>query len=350
MSCISPQPYSISSCSGNGFLCDIPDIGCICNDGWTSLGDFSFNTSGPECLTNFLGIKIMSYVCIVIPSICNILIVWHYISRAKRKLTCFSWKYQSLFPLNYLLLGISSVIHGILKLSYPPAQQPLIGRDLSITLIAFSYAFNAFCGIVLYINLVLQFLIGNSETMISPESRERVTLRFSTLSFCSWFIIPLSFVFCIMPVIGLSYPLRARAFGITYLIGLAVILFISGLIVMNCLHYLLRELNIRIDGMNGQASDEIKIVVRRLNIAKFVVSGTIFVQGSTCLVFGSSNFLFHLLSYVILFNFTVGPPVALISVLTVSRISRPPRSNQIALISNSSISDKVVSIIKTQKI
>jgi hypothetical protein len=58
--------------------------------------------------------------------------------------------------------------------------------------------------------------------------------------------------------------------------------------------------------------------------------GTILVQGLTYLIFGCSNVLFHLYSYVILFNSTVGPPVALICVLTVSRISQTPRTYKTA--------------------
>jgi hypothetical protein len=248
----------------------------ICKSGWTSLGDLSLNTSGSECLIHYLGIRIMSFACIIVSSFCNILIICYYISLAKRNLTCLSWKKPSiLFPLNFLLLGISSVIHGCLKLSYPSGQQPLIGRDLSITLISFSFPFNAFCGIIIYINLMLHFLIIHSEMVISPESCEKVNKRFSILRFYSWFLIPLSFVVCIMPLIGLAFPNRARTFGITYLIGLAVICFIVGIIVINCLNVLLKELRIHIDSMNGQASEELKIVVSRLSKVKFLVSGTL---------------------------------------------------------------------------
>lgn len=253
-----------------------------CKSGWTSLGDLSFNTPGPDCLINYLGIRIMSFVCIIVSSFCNILVIWYYISLAKRNLTCLSWKKPStLFPLNFLLLGISSLIHGCLKLAYPSGQQPLIGRDLSITLISFSFSFNAFCGITIYTNLVLHFLTVHSEMIISEKSCIRVKKRFSVLRFYSWFLIPFSFVICIMPLIGLSYPHRARAFGITYLIGLAVICFIVGIIVIICLNVLLKELRVHIQSMNGQASEELKTVVSRLSKVKFLVSGTLLSYSSS---------------------------------------------------------------------
>jgi hypothetical protein len=71
--CISPRPYSINLCSGNGFMCEVPDIGCICNPGWTSNGDLSLD-SRIECLTNYKGVKIMGYAIIIVSSILNILI------------------------------------------------------------------------------------------------------------------------------------------------------------------------------------------------------------------------------------------------------------------------------------
>lgn len=321
-----------------------------CTDGWTGSGDFSFekylDTTDiePKCLINSLGIRILSYMCIIIPSICNILIVWHYMSLVSRKKTCFSWSYKFLFPLTFLLMGISSVAHGVLKLSYP---EPLVGRDLSITLIAFSFPFSATCGIVIYINLILKFLASHSEIMTPGSLLERNLRLFDIFRFYSWFIIPFSFVICILPLIGIYAPNRARAFGVTYLIGLAVICLITAMIIISCLSFLLKELDIHINDVNFLGVEDLKIVVSRLKKARIILSVMIFIQGLTCLLLGASDFLCYLSSYAILLNYTIGPPLALICLLTISRISR--RSNKVGLDNEERSSTTNGESIKIQK-
>jgi hypothetical protein len=148
MNCKSPLPYSINSCSGNGYICSMPDVGCICNNGWTSMGDYSLDES--DCLINYEAVRVLSYFCIIIPWMCNILIIRHYINMGiwRRKFFSLFQECKTVFPFCFLIMGISCANLGILKLSYPNGQQPLAGRDLSVSLTVMfsecSYFFGTF--------------------------------------------------------------------------------------------------------------------------------------------------------------------------------------------------------------
>jgi hypothetical protein len=50
-----------------------------------------------------------------------------------------SWDHRKSFPLCFLILGIAAGTYGILKVSYTDSQQPLVGRDISISLICFIF-------------------------------------------------------------------------------------------------------------------------------------------------------------------------------------------------------------------
>jgi hypothetical protein len=239
MECISSLPYSINSCSGNGYICQVPDIGCICNSGWTSLGDFSLGISGSECQINYLGVRIISYFCIFFSAIFNILIIWHYVQLAKklRSYYVISREFKTLFPFCFLITGISATIFGILKVTYPDGKQPLLGRDVSISFVIFINMSSCFIGLVLYLHVIIQFLKGYSR-MMSLESRERVSMRFQSLGFYSWFLPPFTLIFALMPLISTAYPSQSIQLGMTHLIGLFW-LFIVGLFSYICIIYYL---------------------------------------------------------------------------------------------------------------
>jgi hypothetical protein len=190
MECTSPLPYSKNSCSGNGYICSFPEVKCVCFTGWTSHGDFSFGSHGYDCNINDRGIRIMSYFCIIVPSICNLLIIWHYIRKATRIKSCYfiSREYKSIFPFCFLITGITSTVTGILRVSHTPDKQPLVGRDYSVSLMNCLFTASAFTGLVIYLNLIIEFLERYPHTMISTKAKERISKRFRLLGFYSHFI------------------------------------------------------------------------------------------------------------------------------------------------------------------
>jgi len=321
--CISPQPYSINSCSGNGFMCEVPDIGCICNPGWTSNGDLSLD-SRIECLTNYEGVKIMGYAIIITSSILNVLIIWHYIRLAKRLKTIFvlTRQYKTLFPFCFLIVGISNVIYGLLKVLYPNEEQPLVGRDVSISLMAFTITGFGFTGLVIYLHAIIEFLKGYSRMMILA-SRERIKKRLNILGRMSWFIPPAVFSFGILPLIatGISSPSLSERLGKAHLIGFSLSCLSYTLICCNYLSLLIKELRVHTNSTTKNSINDVKVIIFRLNVAYCAICGYGFFFGLLLLVFGCSNYLFNLTTYLLLFAYTSVSPGLYALVNTVSRLS-----------------------------
>jgi hypothetical protein len=217
-------------------------------------------------------------------------------------------------------LGIASSVYGILKISYPDGQQPLVGRDASISLMVFSATFFGRVGMVIYLNVVMKFLEGFTR-MMDHESYQRVSKRFKFLKFYSWLILPVVLVFSILPVIATAYPSQSKALGMAHLIGFGISTIVNDLIFCSSLSILIKELNAYIDGIDEYLSKDLKVVVRRLKAAYTVVGSAALQVGIICIIFGSSNFLFHLNTYHILFAYTIVSPCLYFFVITVSQIS-----------------------------
>jgi hypothetical protein len=313
MECTSPLPDSTISCSGNGFVCSVPDVGCICNFGWTSLSDFSVDSSGPECLINYRAVRILSYFVIIIPLICSILIGRHYIVLTKRKKL--SWEYKNVFPFFFFILGISNALFGVLKLSYQDGQQPLIGRDLSVSLILFFSISFCFTGMVIYLQVIVQFLQGYSR-MMSPASRERVAQRFAQVAYYSWFILLAAVIFSMLPLIAIAYPSQSKQICMGHFIGISIATYTWSLIFCNALSFLLKELKVVVG-----TSKDLQVVVSRLSLARNSFVFLSVAVATLYLVFGCSNLLIHLGTYFSFVIFIVCPPGMYMSVVTVAGVS-----------------------------
>jgi hypothetical protein len=297
---------------------------------WTSLSDFSFNTPGPDCLVNYEGVRILSYFCIFIPFICNIVIIRHYVILAMKKKSIYvlTRECKSAFPLCFFVVGVSSSAHGILKLSYPDDQQPLAGRDLSVSLtLFFSETFTVF-GLVTYLHVILQFLKGYSRMMTS-DSKERVHERFEAFGIYSWFILPFTVIVGLLHFIAIAYPAQSQQLCMAHLIGMGAISIVYGTIAFSCLSLLLKELNMYIKNTSLTASQDIQLVVNRLSIAKMVTAFCPYSYGAFYIIFASSNLLFHLNVYFLLFAMTCISPATLIFVITISFVSRPADAKRI---------------------
>lgn len=179
MACMNPAPgWNVSrtttACFGNGYECLDPGVGCICDSGWSSLSDMTHTNVGPlseSCLINYRGVRIMSYICIIVTSLCCLLIIWHYISLAmhKKSIHVITREYKTLFPLGFFSMGLFAAVFAVLKVSYPDGSQPLVGQDFSISFILFIITNSFFGGVVLYLHVILQFL--KSYSLLMPVER-----------------------------------------------------------------------------------------------------------------------------------------------------------------------------------
>jgi hypothetical protein len=228
-----------------------------------------------------------------------------------------SWEFKNVFPFCFLLLGISNALFGVLKLSYPDGQQPLVGRDVSVTTTVLISLFLCFLGANLYLQVIFQFLHGYSR-MMSIESRKKVSQRFIRLSHISWFVLPVSLISCIVLFISIAYPSQSKNLVMTHFILCSITLFIFGAIFCNCLYFLLQELKLN---MTGNSPDDVKRVYFRLTVTYYAFFGLSISAGILYMIFGCDNFLFHLGTYFHLVLFTFVPPLLYALVLTVAVVS-----------------------------
>jgi hypothetical protein len=295
-----------------------------CSSGWTSISDHSFGTSGPECLIHYMGVRVLSYFCIVIPGICNILLIGHYICIVIRKKGLITREYKNMFPFFFFIMGSAYSVFGILKIAYPDGQQPLIGRDFSISfalLIADSFCF---AGLLTYLQVIIKFLEGYSR-MMSTESRERVHERLLQVGFYSWFTLLSCVISGLMPLIAIAYPSHSTQLCMTQLILVGISAILYGLIFCNCLSFLLRELGIYLNKTEKQLqinSAYLKVIIFRLTAAYYAVGAATLLFGIIYIILGSSNFLFHLTTYTILCMYTLAAPITFVLVVTVAYVAQ----------------------------
>lgn len=308
-----------------------------CDSGFTNWGDYSLES--PDCLIDSLAVRVLSYFLIILPSITNILIIWHFISIGikKKRWYIISRDYKTLFPLSFLIMGIFDVIGGVLKISYPDGrEQPLIGRDLSITLVTVITYFFTFLGAVLYLQVIIQFLRGYTRIM-NKNSSERVLKRLRKMSIYSWFIIPAITISSILLLIALGYPSISKELCMAHLICIAITAFAYGLIFVNCLSLLTQQLNNYIHSVDASLSEDLKRVVSRLNVVYFWVIGMCSGGGMIYIIFASSNYLFRLWTYLHHVIFIIVPTGSYVLVLTVAGVSRSDKKQNISITSDNKI-------------
>jgi hypothetical protein len=212
-------------------------------------------------------------------------------------------------------MGISCANHGILKLSYPNGQQPLAGRDLSVSLTVLFSEGSYFIGSFFYLQVIIQFLDGYSR-MMTAVSRTRMHQRFHLLSSTAWFVLPASISVCLLQLISIAYPLHSKELGITHLCGVGILSALNGLILCNGLSFLIKELRA------VPTSKDLIRIIGRLNMGYYALGFACSTFGILYVIFASSDILFQLNTYFLLFTYTLVPPIMLPLVLTVTFISR----------------------------
>ena len=287
------------------------------------LGDFAV-VPYQNCGINEAAITALAYVDICGSTICNLLLLRYFIVRClkKKKLFFMSKDPRSLFPLLFLLHGIGDFLFAVLKVSYD--VRPIVGKDLSVTIIAVFLPLFCYIGLVLYYAVIISFLRGYSR-MMRTESRLKVDIMFVRLSKYAQWIPPIAFLPCIMPAIGLIRPEYTDIFGTLYLLGNGILALFYGLLFNFALGFLLQELYLHLDHLKssgGGDSNDIQLVYDRLYLAYRIGSVGFVVIGFSYIIFGSWQVLLQMSSYLFLIIQIVVHPTFTILILTVSQISR----------------------------
>jgi hypothetical protein len=237
----------------------------------------------------------------------------------KKSVFIFQKNSRSLFPLVFLLHGLGDVIFAILKVG---TENSSVGIDLPITIVAFFNPFFFLVGLVMYFMVIIKFLDGYAR-MMSPSSRAKVEKRSSIFKRFVTLIIPLNFVFAILPVIGVKYTKYAEAFAITYLAGLGLIVFFFCAIFNITIGFLMTELDSHMKNSSHSSMNDIKPIYSRLRAAYYVGTSLTATVGTSYVIFGVWQYLRIKSDYLFLLVQITIHPVATVLILTVSHISHP---------------------------
>jgi hypothetical protein len=224
-------------------------------------------------------------------------------------------------------MGVFIVIFGLCKVVQPDGQQPLVGQDLSISLVFFIILNAFFIGIAMYIQVIVKFLRSYS-IMMTRESGDKLINRLNYISFVSSYLLLAVLITSIIPLISIPYPSQSIEIVTAFLCTLAVEGGLVGLICLNFLTFLIKELNIYIESVEANLSKDIRTVVYRLNIAYMIGCWTTFLYVSILLISVSSSLVLHASSYLLLFIYIATTPWTFYLVVTVSRVSLQEDDNQ----------------------
>ena len=242
------------------------------------------------------------------------------------------------FPLFFLLHGVGDFLFSVMKIT--DRNRPLVGRDLSVTILAAFLPIFCYCGLVLYYHVVMKFLKGYS-CMMSQESRDKVDRRFAYLQSKSIIIPPVSIIPSVMPLFSIPFPQYTTDFGKIYLIGNGGLAASYGLLFYFAVGFLLKELSVYFKTSSMVAND-ILVVYRRLKLAHRAGTLLFITLGISYIIFGSSTNpnLIPKSSYLILIIQILTHPTLTILTLTVSHISHRKISNSEPVFSFAVVSEQ----------
>ena len=259
----------------------------------------------------------------------------------KRSIFIVTCDAKSIFPFFFLASQIAGTALCSLKIVYKDRQ--IVGRDVAMTFSAGLLPLFAQWGLVIYYFVIIKCLKSYT-TMMTVERSERVAKRFATFTRICMTIPPASFIYSMMPLVGLPYPFYERTFAVIYLIGNGINAWLFGALTTLSLRILLIELQNQVESFPETSSD-IRQVFRRLTYAYYVIASMSFIIGASYIIFGSSRYLMARSTYLFIFQQLTCPPSSTILILTVSRIS--PRNEKLNNFSSKSpikykISPKII--------
>ena len=187
-----------------------------------------------------------------------------------------------------------------------------------MTIVAAFLPILCYCGLALYYNVIMKFLKGYS-CMMSPESRQKVDLRFASLLSKTYLIPPLSIIPCVLPLFSIRFPEHVTELGKAYLVGNGFLVICLGAFFYFALGFLLQELSSYLK-TSATAADDIIIVYNRLRLAHRVGTSAFAIIGISYTFFGSREYLLRKSSYLLLIIQISTHPTFTVLILTVSQV------------------------------
>ena len=340
-----------SRCSNHGNFNSVS--GCVCDTGWTGeslrtiidvnvrslicsvlnvdSSSFELNSGlsdlaiidGVDCDTSLTAVVVLSYIVVCTTTLCAVMVIRYLVVRMidRKSIFIVSRDPRSIFPIFFLLYLIFTLFYGGLKIQYQGLN--IIGRDLFMTVVGCSAPCIAFVGAFFYFFVVIKFL--RSYIKIAPlDRREGVVRRFALLVRVCEYIPPLSAGSCLMPGVGLAYHQYWHIFARVYHIGIALSAWLYGILTVSALRLVLFELKTHVETF-PDTSHDLRVVMRRLTSAYYVIAINSFSVGFLSLTFASFEYLLRRTTYAILINSFSISIAATVLILTVSKIPTTPK-------------------------
>lgn len=313
MNCTSQ--YRDSRCSGNGYLCQ-PANFCVCDSGWSALGDYSI-VEGANCDIHNDTIVTLALIEAFGNSVYIVMILRHFYKRivATTVFRHFLVDPKTWCAVFFLLAGFSG-----LSLALPvavPKNRQIIGRDVTVSVAATCFTFFALSALSFYFQIIINYL-KKSLFLLGTESRRNVIVRLLLLQNFSWLLVPLSIPSALGSILAVIYPEHVIEFAKLFLLGVAVLVCSYGFAFVACLAALLSELSAHILSPAISDTDSLHTVYRRIWMALYG-GGSLLIGGSFgFFLFGSSNFLLQKLSYLMVITRLIGVCLFIILYVTFS--------------------------------
>ena len=307
------------------------------------LGDFSVEY-GVHCDINLAAVTNTYYLILVCNTVCMLSIIRYFIVRCieKRSILIITFDPKSIFPFFFLACMVIVTSISILKIIHK--DQQIIGRDVAMTFLGTLLPLFAQWGLVIYFFVVIRCLKSYT-TMMTAERSVRVVRRFAKFSTICLMIPPTSFMYSVLPLVGLSYPAYESKFAVVYLIGNGINAWLYGALTSLSMSFLLKELQNQVESF-PETSRDIRQVLRRLTYAYYVIASMSFIIGASYIVFGCFRYLLARSTYLFIFQQLTCPPSSTILILTVSRMSHTGNGSRHNSQNNSQSLSRSVSLIR----
>lgn len=221
------------ACSNHG-VCDETVGKCICDNGWTSIGDYSIQP-GVHCGINKMAIKVLSLI-VILSSLFMLYFSIKLCLKREKRVTKSKWSYFTdphlIARVSFTLIAILAIIFSILKIINQ--EKFAIGLDPVSSLIFYFQSICIALALCAYTLILIKFVLGYSKIM-TPTSRESITIQSERIKRIVYFLMLSSPISASTPIINLF----DQSLGQTSLRALLIILiFLASFILFSVYRYL----------------------------------------------------------------------------------------------------------------
>jgi len=325
----------VADCSGNGHLDTVTGL-CVCNEGWTSIGDFQ-PVPGLDCGINIDSVTALASVSLALGMIAMPIFIMFLYKSFKGS---WSLDLKQRFAIAYLLQTIMCNIYDIAQLISP--EDALCGSTIYLTiLMAIAFA-TGYGGCVVFFEAVLKLLRGIAK-VTSLDAQDRMQQSVGLFVARTRYLYLICAITAIVSLVTLVVPpnkchIVARAMFTCWNVFHAAFAY-----AFNPPMTLIRkELGTFVQQMKSTSrssdTNQLEGVSKNMRIAQYCINGIFVVTTCVYLVWSASDILISRAIYVLLYC-TIG--VHVLSVPMLMAFTTKSKSSTASASSSSSYSRNV---------